>query len=391
VAPIIGLASDSPRPAANGARRRCLLCYEPPDGGVPAHVAELALGLRDHGWEPVVAAPAGGSTIDGLLRSAGIPLVRVALTRSYARPQRDARALFQLTRLVRSGRFALVHGHAAKAGVLVRLAAAANGVPSIYTPHCFPFVGSVRRERRVFALAAERRLAPLTAAVICVASAELRVARSAKVAPPDRLHVIHNGTRPCTEVAPDERLIEFAAGGPLVGSLTVLRPQKSIETLIAAAPHILRELPAVRLAVIGEGPLRSRLEALAAQRGLEGRLRFFDFSPPAARALAALDLFVHPSAWEAFPIAVLEALACGVPQVATDVGGTAEAVVHEETGLLCRPGDPAALAAAVVRLVADPGLRARMGANARRRHAERFDVKDMVARTAQLYTRAASG
>jgi glycosyltransferase involved in cell wall biosynthesis len=93
---------------------------------------------------------------------------------------------------------------------------------------------------------------------------------------------------------------------------------------------------------------------------------------------------VLPSSWEAFPIGVLEALACGVPQVATDVGGTGEAVAPD-TGVLVPPHDPAALASGVSALLADPGRRAQMAAASRARHAQRFGVERMVAATAAVY------
>jgi glycosyltransferase involved in cell wall biosynthesis len=332
-----------------------------------------------------VATPAEGSSVNGTLRAAGIPVVPIELHRTYTRPQADLKALRQLVRLLRSDRFALAHGHAAKAGALVRLAAAITGVPAVYTPHCFPFVGAMRREQRALAITAERLLHPISNAVVCVCAAERATALQAGVGHPDRLHVIHNGTPACPSISPDERLVEFAADGLLAACVTVLRPQKAVDTFIAAAPRVIRELPEARLAIVGEGPVRRQLEALAAARQVGDRLGFFGFLPPTARAIAAADVFVLPSAWEAFPIAALEALACGVPQVATDVGGVPEAVAHGETGFLCPPNDPASLAEAMLTLLRDSRLRAHMAERSRRRHREQFDVENMVARTAELY------
>jgi glycosyltransferase involved in cell wall biosynthesis len=139
------------------------------------------------------------------------------------------------------------------------------------------------------------------------------------------------------------------------------------------------------VAIVGDGPEATALRARA-PAGVE----FLPFHAPAARHLLALDVYVLPSAWEAFPIGVLEAQACGVPQVATDVGGTREAVVPE-TGILVPARDPAALAAAIVALLRDPERRRRMGAASRARHADRFTTERMVAGTAAVYERVLTG
>jgi glycosyltransferase involved in cell wall biosynthesis len=182
------------------------------------------------------------------------------------------------------------------------------------------------------------------------------------------------------------------ARGPVVAAIAVLRRQKRLDRLIAAAPAILAAEPTAQVAIIGNGPEQADLEREAAARGLdrEPRFRMLPFSGSSWRYLKALDVFVLPSQWEAFPIGVLEALACGVPQVATDVGGTAEAVGDRETGLLTGPS-PEALAANVVELLADPTRRAAMAAASRERQADRFTVSRMVSQVAELYDRIAGG
>ena len=369
---------------------RCLLVFEPPDGGVAENVLQLARGLPAHGWQPVVAGPAA-SVIYDELEAAGVAVHRLAMRRGYGRPDRDARSVRELAAVLARERFDLVHAHAAKAGVLGRLAARRARVPAVYSPHCFPFVGPWGIGRRAFSVTVERALGRRTGAILCVAEAERREALARGVAPAARLHVIHNGSAPCPSgLEPDEELATFAAGGPLAATLSVLRPQKGVHHFIEAAPAILAAVPDARLAVIGNDvvgvePLRPRLEARARELGLDGRLRFFDFRPPPARQLQDVHVFVLPSDWEAFPISILEAMACGVPQVVTDVGGSAEAVAGGETGVVIPPGDPARLADAVAGLLADAPLREAMGAAARERHAERFGLERMVARTASLY------
>ncbi len=370
--------------------RRVLLAFEPPDGGVAEQVLQLALLLPQHGWEPTVAGPAEAITYPALER-AGVPIVRLDIDRAL-NPKRYLAAGGALADLLREGRFDILHAHSSKAGTLARVAARRARVPAVYSPHCYAFVGPQPAFRRTAAVAVERVLARVTAATVCVADDERRVAMEAKIGRPDRLHVVHNGAAACEEEPEgDAELAAFAAEGPLAGVLTVLRPQKAVHVFIDAAPAILERVPEARLAVIGDGDLRSELEARARTLGLDERLRFFPFRRPAARQLRDLDVFVLPSLWEAFPISVLEALACGVPQVATAVGGTGEAVSDGTTGLLCPPGDAAALADRISSLLADPAMRERMGVASRARHHELFTLDRMVEGTAAVYESVADG
>ncbi len=254
----------------------------------------------------------------------------------------------------------------------------------------------------------ERVLAPATARILCVCDDEreegLRIGIKA-----DRMRVIHNGSKVMPAgTEPSQELEEFrGTDGVLIGSVAVLREQqKRIDVLIDAAPSILAADERARIAIIGNGPLNEELRDRATQLGLKGepRFAFFPFVPPAFPQLAALDVYVLPSSWEAFPIGVLEAMACGTPQVATDVGGTREAVVdgygraarrsdpdrpagtiEDETGLLVPPADPQALSRAILELVRDPARRQRMADASRARHAEHFTLGVMADRIAAAY------
>lgn len=364
---------------------RVLLVFEPPDGGVAEQVKQLALNLGRYGFEVELAGPED-SIVYPALEAAGLPFARIPFERGYGSPGRDSRALRRLIGLLRARRPELAHCHSAKAGVVGRIAGRLTRTPVVYSPHSFPFVGDFSEARRRFALGVETALAPLTAATVCVCDFERRVAIEQRVAPPERLRVVHNGCPPCPEVEPDAELLALAQGGPVAAALTVLRDQKSVDVLIDAVPRVLSEFPEARVAIVGDGPLREQLMQRATQLGLdsEPRFAFLGFRGPAARYLAAMELYVLPSAWEAFPIGVLEAQACGVPQVATDVGGTGEAV-DAGTGRLVPARDPGRLADAICELLGDPDLRKRMSTTSRERHAERFTIERMVSGTAHLY------
>jgi glycosyltransferase involved in cell wall biosynthesis len=369
------------------ARPRILMVCEPPGGGSAHNAVELAVRLPARGFDVEYAGPpAIRRRAD--LEAAGTPVHELPLAPGYAHPRRDRMALGALHRLLRTGRFDLVHCHSPKAGVLGRVAARAAGVRAVYSPHCFPFVGDFSAARAATARLVEHALAPLTTAYVCVCEQERRLAREKRIAPAERLHVVHNGVEPCDDSAPDGALAATAAAGPLVGAVAELRRQKRLDLLVEATPAVLERVPDARIAIVGDGPLRDQLHDQARRLGLdrEERFAFLPFEPPAARYLKALDVYVLPSAWEALPIGALEALACGIPQIATDVGGTGEAVVAA-TGVLVPPRDAGRLAEAIVALLRDPGRREEMAAASRARHAELFGVDRMVDRTAALYRR----
>jgi glycosyltransferase involved in cell wall biosynthesis len=370
--------------------RRVLLAFEPPDGGVAQNVAQLATGLERWGWEVELAAPIVSAIADRAAAD-GVVVHRLDWVRGYGSPVHDARASRQLSSCLRAGAFDLLHCHSAKAGVIGRLTGKLAGVPTIYSPHCFPFIGEFGAPRRVFATTTERALAHVTGQIICVSDDERQQARRIGI-PDNRLSVVLNGSPACPDrIVPDRPTAEFADGGPLAASIAVLREQKGINVLVDAAPSILARAPEAKVAVIGDGPLRGRLAAQAARLGLdrEPRFAFLPFGGSSNAHLSSTDVFVLPSLWESLAIGLLEALACGVPTVATDVGGTREVVVPD-TGVLVPPSDPRALADAVVGLLQDPRRREAMSAAARKRHATHFAVERMVEETAAVYDRILS-
>lgn len=365
--------------------RRVLLVFDPPDGGVAENVRRLALGLRNHGWEPYVAGPRE-SLIYEDLAAASVPVVRLGFRPGYGHPRSDLRTLYQLNALMRREGFDLIHSHNAKAGVLARLAARPVAAPAIYSPHCFPFVAPYSRTRLWASTTIEWFSGRVTDALICVADEERRIAVEKGIVPDDRLRVVHNGCPPCQSALElDSEIESFRAGRPLAATLCVLREQKAVDVFVAAAPAILERCPDAVLAVIGNGELEDELKDQARALGLGERFGFFGFHQPSARQLMSIDVMALTSSWEAFPISILEAMACGVPQVATDVGGTTEALADGETGLICPARDPAAVADRVSRMLLDESMRERMGRAAKERYEREFGVETMIAKTAVVY------
>jgi glycosyltransferase involved in cell wall biosynthesis len=356
---------------------RIALVCEPCDGGAAEHVRQLALGLPTHGYEPVVIVPREFAHLDELARVTKV--MTLPFHRDYRHPHDELRVLGSLAQVVRGT--ALVHAHSAKAGVLGRVAATLARRPAVYTPHVFPFVGEMSELRRRFGVVVERALAPATAALICVCESERGTAVQHRLRP-RRAELVHNGCPPCSEGD-----LAQMPQGLVVGTVSVLRRQKALDCLLDAMPAIKAAVADARLVIVGQGPHGAELHARAADLGLE--VTWLPFEGPSSRYLRGFDVYVLSSAWEAFPIGMLEAQACGVPQVVSAVGGTREAVVPE-TGIVVPPRDPVALAAAVTQLLRDPERRAAMSEASRARHAEHFTIERMIARTAAVYDRVLS-
>jgi glycosyltransferase involved in cell wall biosynthesis len=164
-----------------------------------------------------------------------------------------------------------------------------------------------------------------------------------------------------------------------------LRSEKGHDVLIDAAPHVLRQYPDARFEIVGGGPERASLAGRAHARGVSHAFDFAGHCDNIAARLSSADLFVLPSRSEAFPNALLEAMAAGLPAVASAVGGILELVESERTGVLVPQDDPAALAAALCRVMDNPDFAARIGAAARARVQAGYSFDRMVAGFESLY------
>lgn len=164
-----------------------------------------------------------------------------------------------------------------------------------------------------------------------------------------------------------------------------LRTEKGHETLLAAAAALAKSHPELRFQIVGGGPRRAELEALAHSKGLATTVEFLGHRDDVPALLEAADLYVLPSRSEAFPNGAIEAMAAGLPVITSAVGGLRDLIDHGRTGLLVPPADPEALAVAIESLVADPMRAHRLGAAAREEVTARYSFERMVQAFEQLY------
>lgn len=375
---------------------RVLEVFEPRDGGVAEHVRLLAEGLKARGHDVTVAGRPDAMTRPAL-EGRGIPYVPLELTGGVPDPLPDLRCARSLSALMRSGSFDIVHAHGQKAGILARRGARRRRIPSVYTPHSFVYRTQALRPRwsgrlrfRV-GLLGERALARHTAAIVAVADDERNVALTDRIAPADRIVVIPPGVCIDRESAPNESLRSFRGEGPLLGFVAGLRDQKGLPTLLDALELLAEQGNSVRFAIVGNGPLWDEVEARVSAAPLAGNTLLLPFEEDAEAYLRCLDAFVLPSLWEGLPMAVLEAMAAGIPVVATAVNGTPEAVEDGVTGYLVPAGDAAALADRLLAIAGDEPARRAMGEAGRQLAASRFGVDRMVDELLSVYRSSAAG
>jgi glycosyltransferase involved in cell wall biosynthesis len=204
----------------------------------------------------------------------------------------------------------------------------------------------------------------------------------------ERVMVIHNGidvTRFGRCGANLRQQVDIAADAHVVGVVANFISYKGHECFLAAWRRVHTAYPQAVAILVGDGRTRERIERLADEMQLTGSVRFLGNRLDMPMVLAAIDILVHPSEQEGFSNAILEGMAAGRPVIATDVGGNAEAVVHEGTGLLVPSGDPAALAAAIERLFAHPEVARAFGAAGRERVEREFGMDRMTSAYERLY------
>lgn len=307
--------------------------------------------------------------------------------------------------LRQAGPFAVLHTHAS---LTARLVGRQLGIPVIATSHGpdgplgHPLAESLRillqpgRPNGSYWPSAllrpiHRLLAPRLADRIIAVSEAVRDLLLENGVPPDLVRVVPNGIEPAGYLHPDPLESQdfrrrFApAGGPLLVVSARLVPEKGHAVLLRALSRLQPAFPGLRTAVVGEGPERPVLAALASELGLSANVVWAGFQTKVPEILAAADVFVLPSFQEGLPLAVLEAMAAGLPVVATAVGGTPEAVVDGQTGRLVPAGDEVALATALAPYLADPALAQAAGAAGRQRLLAHFTAKAMAEATRKVY------
>jgi len=298
---------------------------------------------------------------------------------------RNPLSIYKLYKLLKSRKFDIIHTHAYSAGTIGRMSAFLAGVPVIISHNHSVYDYYNRRYHFV-----EWFLSLITDRVVCVSDIANRFANETQRINARKLITIHNG------IDSEYTVLEKRTSGlrkelgipvdhSVICTIAHLEEHKGVKYLLESASLLLQSRNDVSFLVVGEGRLKEKLKILCADLKIEENVVFAGERGDIPEILSLTDIFVLPSLREGLPLTILEAMACGKPVIATNVGGIPEVVKDGVSGILISPKDPEALHSAINELLGDREKLKKMGHNGKRVYSESFDSKTMIGKIEDLY------
>jgi glycosyltransferase involved in cell wall biosynthesis len=353
-------------------------------GGQESALVEIMRGFDREKIRPVVACLKEAGELASRVRAAGIPLYCDLLSSKF-----DVRVLPRLVRIIRRERVRVVctvgSGDKLFWGRLAGFVARVDGI--VATLH-----KTRSADGRPVVEPLNRLLTPITDAFVAVARGAAEYLIHEEGLPRSKVHVIYNGVDldrfSGAGRASARAELGLAHDAPVAVHVAQLRPEKGHDVLLDAAAIVAGRIPAVRFLLVGDGPLRATIEARVRDLGLERTVTLLGIRHDVPHVLAAADVALLPShaRVETFPNSILEAMASGLPIVASRVGSLDEMVEDRVNGYLLPAGDAPALAQAIFELLSDPVRASQMGASARARVGEHFTRERAIRAREELFS-----
>src|SRR6266851_772525 len=366
-------------------------------GGPAIHVVNLTAGLDPARFDSMLVTgtenPGEGSLLDLALARGIEPVVIPEIVGQATLKPRDLKALIALYRLMRRERPHIVHTHAAKPGVLGRLAARLAGVPVVvHTFHGHILHGYYGPLMTWLLRRMERLLARCSDRIIAVSEQVKQDLVRYGVAPPEKISVIPLGfdLQPFLDSGEHRgalhRELGLTNGARLIGIVGRIFPIKNHRLFLEAAARVAAEERSAHFVVVGDGVLRPEMEAHARGLGIADRVTFTGWRRDLPRIYPDLDVLVVSSRNEGTPVSAIEAMASACPVVATRVGGLPDLIEDGETGRLVPSEDAPALAAAILHVLREPDAARRLAEAARADVRERFRAERLIGDMERLYS-----
>jgi glycosyltransferase involved in cell wall biosynthesis len=364
-------------------------------GGGERGFLQLIRGLPCERYNIHVATSPEGNFFK-VLTGMGIDVIPLNLKKRVS-----AKNIKRLSRIIRERKINIIHSQGARADFYARIAARMlKSKPRVVSTIQMPVegfdVGPLRKNvYRFFDRFSERYVDRFVDRFVAVSEVLRKTLTDQHKIPEGKVVKIYNGIE-IEEYRPNGKEVrsqksevrrEFglAKDAPVIGAIGRMVWQKGFEYLIESIPTTIEILPQSKILIVGDGPLRERLEALSKELGVRDNVIFAGFRSDIKEILSAVDLLVIPSLLEGFPMITLEAMAMAKSIVATNIDGITEQITDGINGILIPPKDPSALAKAVMRVLNDRELARTMGLAAREKVEQEFSVEKMVAETEKVY------
>ncbi len=359
--------------------------------GSGIHTLLTMKGLLERGYQVCFASKPEGDLEREVVKN-GIEFKPIKYFRQEINLFFDFLAFLELIRLIKNQKFTIVHTHNSKAGFLGRVAAKFCGVPIvIHTIHGFSFHEDENFLRRKLFIFLEKFAAKFSDKLIAVSTPLMDWGLNLNIGSKQAYCVIPDGIemekfRNISNTMELKKEFGISDNELVVGVVAKLWQGKGHDTILEAAPEVIKSVPNVKFIFVGEGPLRERLKELVSKKGLNDKIIFAGFRADVAGVTSIFDVSVLVSHFEGLGRVILEAFILGKPVVATKVGGIPEIVKDGENGFLIPPKNSASFAVALTKLLKCKELRLRMGENGRKMMVDnRFSAGKMVEDIDRVY------
>lgn len=362
-------------------------------GGAAKHVLYLLEHFKERGFHSTLLVPNDHPATAEKVSSLGIDWKRMSFAYSSL-----PSALRTIRSTLAGCRPQIVHSHGIRAAWFVRRVLAPTEerkYACVYTVHGFHPAHYRNPLKRLFALRDEKRLfEKATDRAIFVSNADRELFRQSLKLPEESIsekcRVIPNGIRFIDRSGlPDKkearRKLGLRENNWIIGTLSRLYPQKAVHLLIDAANQLKGKIPGLQIAIVGDGPLRAKLQRQIDREGLQDVVYLLGYRDDVLNVYAALDIFVLTSLWEGLPLVLLEAAGLGIPIVATDIPGNRDIINSEKNGLLFESGNVKQLTGQILRLYREDGLSVELAETALQKVKDRFSLEKMLEQTGKVY------
>ncbi len=362
-------------------------------GGAQQGVLYLVKHLDKTKFRVVLVSSPGELANEAIqIRDAKIMLID-SLRREIS-PASDLKALRELSRIIREEKIDIIHTNSSKAGILGRWAGWWRKVPVIvHTIHGWPFHDYLSSRKKKVYVWLEKQTARITTRLIAVAHANIDKGLREDIGTRDQYQVIRCGIelkKFQSKSARKKVLKEFSIpeDAKVVGMVACFKPQKSPVDFVKVASRVARENPDAYFILVGDGVLRPEIETWIRKYNLEKKFILTGWRHDVSEIMSAFDILAHTSLWEGLPCVFSQAMAKGIPIVATNVDGASEAIVDSLTGYLVLPREVRRMANKINHLLKDEALMEKLGLNAKK-YVEPFDIDIMVRKYDELFVRLA--